>query len=301
MAWAAHLFGSLFEAEVKHFEAACQRHIGLTKKALQEAADRLDSLSQHAANIDAMLPLESDDERARDNSQLRLRAYEATKGIMGDIAHGVAGGVTLRLVMEQNPTPPLNQNNPLPVLTQNAEATQTARKEPGSQAANSGPKKEKRSGKTSKHSRASDTEPDEEVVSRTSGKRRKKEPSPARQPQPNVVEKPLNAGCGNLIHIDDVEENAFIFEYPYNTSLLWIVSCAACGFQPKRHPFIFTSNVFSHWTSKHGTAMSCQELLESHLVRVVGGNVRDATENNKKTGGENSTLALPQLPRDILI
>ncbi|KAI0095834.1 hypothetical protein GGR51DRAFT_62650 [Nemania sp. FL0031] len=164
--------------------------------------------------------------------------------------------------MEQKPTPPLNRNSLLPVPTQGAEeATQRASKEPENQAADSGPKKEKAPGKTnkpSKHSRTSDTESDEEVASRNARKKRKQESSLAKQSRSNTD--------GGDIDIEDVEE-AFIFEYPHNSSLLWIVRCALCDFSPKRHPLIFTTSAFMHWNARGHPNVTAQDLLESHLVR----------------------------------
>ncbi|KAI3333992.1 hypothetical protein F4824DRAFT_502395 [Ustulina deusta] len=164
-----------------------------------------------------MLLPESDD-RADERSQLRRRADKATKS-----------------VMKNTEVVPVNCLLTPTEITEPGVRTTRREHEDYHNGENPG-----KSGVCSSVSSTIGSEDSEDKAMRTRtrrGKRRSETPSAEQsKSKPN---KRRRRAEGETIHITDVHD-AFIFEYPYGTSLLWAACCTSCGFWSRRDPLMFT-------------------------------------------------------------
>ncbi|TRX94189.1 hypothetical protein FHL15_004957 [Xylaria flabelliformis] len=267
---------------VKTFEEQCREFNTFRQKALNDIGVRLGRINYYAADIDAKLASGLDDGTG-EISQLRRRTNEAKKTIMQSIKYCVTDEDTIRLRVEHKAAV-LNQNSIqalLPIPSQGSSGVIPNKKPPQHQTIGHHLENQESSSRIQKPFRGFDVESDE-VMNAPHRNKRKDQPPAAKRSDLDVNKKRQRTEV-ETIHIQNVK-NAFIFEYPYNTSLLWILRCSPCNFEAKRNPLTATSNVISHWNSRHRQGTTIQEILENHLVHVIGGSIDDARKKNIEIG-----------------
>ncbi|KAI0549691.1 hypothetical protein F4679DRAFT_262427 [Xylaria curta] len=263
--------------EVRTYEAECREFNTFRQKALNGIGVRLRYLNDHAANIDAMLASRSDN-GSGEISRLRRRANEAKKTTMPSMTYRVTDEDIIRLRVERkNPGLKRGRMKTRLTPTQDSPGGIPTKKPPQRQTINRFLKNKESPTRIQAPVELFDVKSDEVMIAsnRNNGK---DQPSAAEYPQLKRQRTEVET-----IHIQDVQ-NAFIFEYPYNTSLLWILRCSPCNFEAKRNPLTAMSNVISHWNSRHRQGITILEILENHLVQVVGGSIDEARKKNIEIG-----------------
>ncbi|KAI8951871.1 hypothetical protein F4801DRAFT_542890 [Xylaria longipes] len=185
---------------------------------------------------------------------------------MQDIEYSVTSETSIRLRVEHKPASS-NQNgvqSSPPALTQATGAIQKTKESSQRPVVNSPPKNQENSRKTRTRLSESDVDSDEAIIA-TCRKSGGGQPSVAEHSQSNANKKRRRAEI-KTVNIRDVK-NTFIFEYPHKSSLLWIVRCSSCDFQPKRNPLTSWHNATLHWKSKGHQEITIQEILEDHLIQ----------------------------------
>ncbi|KAI1740460.1 hypothetical protein F4680DRAFT_448215 [Xylaria scruposa] len=268
----------LAKQEVIAYEAECRKFKAFREKAVNEIGVRLGLLNDHAANIDAMLASGSDNGSV-EISRLRRRANEAKKPTMQSITCGVTDTDIIRLRVEHIKAPVLKRSRMKNLLTPTQDSPDDILiKEPPQRQTIDCPLENKESPtRIQAPVELFDIESDMNASNRKEGKDL---PSAAEHSQLKRQRTEVET-----IHTQDVK-NAFIFEFPYNTSLLWILRCSPCNSEAKRNPLTAMSDVISHWNSRHRQKITIQEILENHLVQVVGGSIDEARTKNIEIGGE---------------
>ncbi|KAI0521537.1 hypothetical protein F5B22DRAFT_643705 [Xylaria bambusicola] len=186
---------------------------------IQAAVDHYVTLceNQSATNVVTMLSKD----KTGDMPQLRLRATQATKDMMQDIEVNISHGFMMRLTTERRNTPSSNQKGALghlPITYETATHTaQTSKRQFGIRA------------RAETGIVIDEGSEDEAMSFKTSNKKRRYEETTSMNHSISSSSKRHRQTERMIKRIEDIDE-AFIFEYTYKTSLLWILYCKQCHF-----------------------------------------------------------------------
>ncbi|KAK5630629.1 hypothetical protein RRF57_006344 [Xylaria bambusicola] len=199
--------GDPIRAAVDHYVTLCERLTNRKQESLKILEEWLDYLSRSAANINTMLS----NDKTREMSQLRLRVNQATKDMMKDIQVKIVNGIIIRLTTERKVAPFSGQKGtlaPLPITHKNvAHTAQTLKRQSGF-------------GVHAETDMVIEECVEDDVLSlRALNKKRRNEATLMNNSKSSLIKRNRQAKLTTK-HIDNITEKAFIFEYPYKTSLL---------------------------------------------------------------------------------
>ncbi|KAI3324570.1 hypothetical protein HD806DRAFT_534033 [Xylariaceae sp. AK1471] len=265
---------ALVEGEVKHYEAHCRAFIDHKQKAVEDIGEKLGELFQFAANVDNIIS-DCTRESSQFSAELRRRAHAATNHVLQETDHQFSSGGIVRLSTKneniaslrrhgEQDTPSILGRGAVPMPQPTEEAHERGTIETSAEDGRNPERTHMSQGRIEADD--SDTEP---MMSRTRlGKRRAEIPLP--EEAHSNPQKKIRQAEHRVIHIKDVKD-AFIFEYPYNTSLLWIACCSPCDFYAKRNPLVYSQDVMRHWRmSKDHIKIEIQGVLENHVIQGHG-------------------------------
>lgn len=240
-------------AETKYYASLCQIFSHHKQKSLEELGVSFSHLHKCAAGLNTMLSEDGTED-------MRSRANQATKDVMKEVEVKLPDGTILRLTIEPGAASCLNSGG-VPghrlIPDRSVQQSENRDQEEGAD----------RIQVSSNACTIASTANAEKMAMDNAAKsvKRKNETALTQDSGLRSNKRPRRAER-TTIDMKDVR-SAFIFEFPYKSSLLWISQCAFCSdYRSKRNPLV-SESVLAHLTFRHNERPTRQEILEHHIIQ----------------------------------